>query len=444
MQLPDATSAERTLDTLTRVESLTLGTPGVRSINSIAGNSFQLGARASNFCSMFIILEEFDKRHSPETTAAYIQETLLKKYAKNIPEATVTISPPPAVSGLGRAGGIKLKVRNRDGRMVPLGAVANVNTIGGPLMVTRYNMYPAAAITANISPGVSSGEGIQTLEDVALRELPGTMAAEWTELAYLERTAGSVPLSGFMNVKPVTGPLMIIRHNLYQAAFVNADAAPGASSGEAIQALKDVADRNLGVSMRAEYTALAFLQQLAGNTAMYAFLLAVVLVFLVLAAQYESWALPLAVILVVPMCLLCSVVGVIMAGMDINIFTQIGFVVLVGLACKNAILIVEYARARNQEGVSVYEATLDACRLRLRPIIMTSFAFIFGVVPLVLGEGAGADMRRTLGTAVFAGMLGVTLFGILLAGLLLRDPTLRQLANCQDSEGVIGDVVVNP
>jgi multidrug efflux pump len=147
---------------------------------------------------------------------------------------------------------------------------------------------------------------------------------------------------------------------------------------------------------------------------MYAFLLAVILVFLVLAAQYESWALPLAVILVVPMCLLCSIAGVIFAGMDINIFTQIGFVVLVGLACKNAILIVEYARARNQAGVSVYEATLDACRLRLRPIIMTSFAFIFGVIPLVLGEGAGAEMRRTLGTAVFSGMLGVTLFGILL------------------------------
>ena len=179
--------------------------------------------------------------------------------------------------------------------------------------------------------------------------------------------------------------------------------------------------------MRAEYTELAFLQQLAGNTAMYAFLLAVMLVFLVLAAQYESWALPLAVILVVPMCLLCSIVGVITAGMDINIFTQIGFVVLVGLACKNAILIVEYARSRNQEGISVYEATLDACRLRLRPIIMTSFAFIFGVVPLVLGEGAGAEMRRTLGTAVFAGMLGVTLFGILLTPVFFY--VIQRLAN---------------
>jgi multidrug efflux pump subunit AcrB len=163
-----------------------------------------------------------------------------------------------------------------------------------------------------------------------------------------------------------------------------------------------------------EYTELAFLQQLAGNTAMYAFLLAVVLVFLVLAAQYESWSLPLAVILVVPMCLLCAVVGVRMAGLDINIFTQIGFVVLVGLACKNAILIVEYARSRTLAGSPAYDATLEACRLRLRPIVMTSLAFVFGVIPLVLGEGAGAEMRRTLGTAVFSGMLGVTVFGVFL------------------------------
>ena len=151
-----------------------------------------------------------------------------------------------------------------------------------------------------------------------------------------------------------------------------------------------------------------------GNTAMYVFFLAVLLVFLVLAAQYESWSLPLAVILVVPMCLLCSIAGVVMASMDINIFTQIGFVVLVGLACKNAILIVEYAKAQREAGVPRFDATLQACKLRLRPIVMTSLAFILGVVPLVIAEGAGAEMRRTLGTAVFAGMLGVTLFGIFL------------------------------
>ena len=166
--------------------------------------------------------------------------------------------------------------------------------------------------------------------------------------------------------------------------------------------------------MTAQWTELTLMQILAGNTAMYVFLLAVVLVFLVLAAQYESWSLPLAVILVVPMCLLCSIAGVALARMDINIFTQIGFVVLVGLASKNAILIVEFAKQRREAGVAGREATLEACRLRLRPIMMTSFAFILGVVPLVLAEGAGAEMRRTLGTAVFSGMLGVTLFGIFL------------------------------
>jgi multidrug efflux pump len=175
-----------------------------------------------------------------------------------------------------------------------------------------------------------------------------------------------------------------------------------------------LAQRDLPKSMPTEWTELTLLQNMAGNTAMWVFLLAVVLVFLVLAAQYESWSLPLAVILVVPMCLLCSIAGVALARMDINIFTQIGFVVLVGLASKNAILIVEFAKQQRETGAPRREATLEACRLRLRPIMMTSFAFILGVVPLVIAEGAGAEMRRTLGTAVFSGMLGVTLFGIFL------------------------------
>ncbi len=211
--------------------------------------------------------------------------------------------------------------------------------------------------------------------------------------------------------------MLLTRYNLYTTAAVNLDVAPGVSSGEGLVLMEDIARRELISTMRAEWTELALLQQMAGNTAIIAFLLAVVLVFLVLAAQYESWSLPLAVILVVPMCLLCSIAGVIVAHMDVNIFTQIGFVVLVGLACKNAILIVEFARSRRQAGVSLKESTLEACRLRLRPIIMTSLAFIFGVIPLVIGEGAGAEMRRTLGTAVFAGMLGVTLFGIFLTPL---------------------------
>ena len=205
-----------------------------------------------------------------------------------------------------------------------------------------------------------------------------------------------------------------MRYNMYSATAITGNPAPGTSSGQAIALMQEIADQELPRSMASDWTELAYMQLQAGNTATGVFGLAVVFVFLVLAAQYESWKLPLAVILVVPMCLLCSLVGVNLAGMDVSLFTQIGFVVLVGLASKNAILIVEFAKQSQEAGVSRREATLEACRLRLRPILMTSFAFIFGVVPLVIAEGAGAEMRRSLGTAVFSGMLGVTLFGIFL------------------------------
>jgi multidrug efflux pump len=234
----------------------------------------------------------------------------------------------------------RIKVRNMQGQMVPLGTMINVRDGYGPVMLTRYNMYSASAVYGAPSPGTSSGESIDLMNGIADGSLPSAMSTEWSELTYL--------------------------------------------------------------------------QLQAGNTAMVVFALAVVFVFLVLAAQYESWSLPLAVILVVPMCLLCSVIGVRLSGNDINIFTQIGFVVLVGLASKNAILIVEFAKQQREEGKSRREAVLEACRLRLRPILMTSFAFILGVVPLVVATGAGAEMRRTLGLAVFSGMLGVTVFGVFL------------------------------
>ena len=234
----------------------------------------------------------------------------------------------------------RLQVRNSQKQMVPLGSLASITPVNGPLLVTRYNRYPAASVMGSAMPGVSSGEAIDTMVSTAKAELPTSMSFEWTDMAYLEL--------------------------------------------------------------------------LAGNTAMIIFGLAVVMVFLVLAAQYESWSLPMAVILVVPMCLLSAIIGVQMAKMDINIFTRIGFVVLVGLASKNAILIIEFAKHKREAGESRRQATLAACRLRLRPIIMTSLAFILGVLPLMLAQGAGAEMRRTLGTAVFSGMLGVTLFGIFL------------------------------
>jgi multidrug efflux pump len=211
--------------------------------------------------------------------------------------------------------------------------------------------------------------------------------------------------------------VLVMRYNMYPSAAVHADPGPDTSSGQAIAHLEAAAEEQLPQTMRTEWTELALLQLQTGNTAMWVFLLAVVLVFLVLAAQYESWSLPLAVILVVPMCLLCSIAGVVLAAMDVNIFTQIGFVVLVGLASKNAILIVEFAKQQHDSGIEPRQATLEAVRLRLRPILMTSFAFILGVVPLVIAHGAGAEMRRTLGAAVFGGMLGVTVFGVFLTPL---------------------------
>jgi multidrug efflux pump len=238
--------------------------------------------------------------------------------------------------------------------------------------------------------------------------------ADIKQVTVKTRAGLRVPIGGFLSVRETTGPVMITRYNLYPAAAVTASPAPGVSSGQAIAELEALADRDIGREMKNEWTELALLQLQSGSTAFWAFLLSVVLVFLVLAAQYESWALPLAVILVVPMCLLCAAVGVLFAGQDVNIFTQVGFVVLIGLACKNAILIVEYARARHTAGATRRQATLEACRLRLRPIVMTSVAFILGVVPLLLAEGAGAEMRQLLGTAVFAGMIGVTAFGIFL------------------------------
>jgi len=223
-----------------------------------------------------------------------------------------------------------------------------------------------------------------------------------------------VLLGTLMSVRDTSGPVSVMRYNMYASAAITGNAQPGTSSGQAADLMQEIARKELPHSMEFAWTELTYMQLQAGSTAMYVFALAVVFVFLVLAAQYESWKLPLAVILVVPMCLLSSVMGVALARMEVTIFTQIGFVVLVGLASKNAILIVEFAKQRQEAGVGRYEATVEASRLRLRPILMTSFAFILGVVPLVIATGAGAEMRRSLGTAVFAGMLGVTLFGIFL------------------------------
>jgi multidrug efflux pump subunit AcrB len=223
----------------------------------------------------------------------------------------------------------------------------------------------------------------------------------------------TVPLASFTTVRDISGPYRVPRYNLYPAAELDGAAAPGYSLGQAIQAMEQIARTALPDGFAFEWTTLAYQQIKAGNTAIFAFLLAVVFVFLVLAAQYESLTLPIAVILIVPMCLVASIVGVVLRGQDNNILTQVGFVVLIGLAAKNAILIVEFAKQLEDQGRTRFEAAVEAAHLRLRPILMTSFAFIFGVLPLVWAVGAGAELRQTLGTAVFAGMIGVTFFGLI-------------------------------
>lgn len=236
-----------------------------------------------------------------------------------------------------------------------------------------------------------------------------------------------VPLASFVTVQHGAGPNRVSKYNGYPAADLNGQAKPGYSSGQAEAAITAILDRSLPNGMAYEWTDLKYQQILAGNTAIYIFPLVVLLVFLVLAAQYESWSLPLAIILIVPMVLLSAMTGIILWGLTNNIFTQIGFIVLVGLAAKNAILIVEFAKEKEDSGMGLLEATLEASRLRLRPILMTSLAFIMGVVPLVWGSGAGAEMREAMGVAVFAGMIGVTVFGLLLTPLFYK--LVRHLSN---------------
>ncbi|MES2793239.1 MAG: multidrug efflux RND transporter permease subunit [Planctomycetota bacterium] len=446
VRLPDSSSLDRTIQTMKRIEEVAGKSPGVRHTVAIAGQSILLGANAPNFGSMYVMLEDFHHRSEHHLSGDAIAERLKGVLDAAVPDGLVNVLGAPPIDGLGTAGGFKIVIEDRgENGLDELQKVSQKIVDDGVASKQLQGVFSSfrADTTwlfldidryAVKTMGVSMAEVFNTLQiyfgslyvndfnrfgrtwqvNVQADTQFRMKIDDLKRLKVRNEHDAMVPLSAVAGVREVAGPVMLVRYNLYSSAIINANSAPGMSSGQAIDELARVSNQNLVQSMKAEWTELALLQLQAGNTAMYAFLLAVILVFLVLAAQYESWSLPLAVILVVPMCLLCSIVGVIFAHMDINIFTQIGFVVLVGLACKNAILIVEFARARHQAGVERFEATLEACKLRLRPIIMTSLAFIFGVVPLVLGEGAGAEMRRTLGTAVFAGMLGVTLFGIFL------------------------------
>ncbi len=449
VQLPDASSVQRTMGVMSRIEAIAHETPGVKHTVAVAGESILLGANSPNFGALYIMLDDFHKRSPIGLTSEKIARDLEERFKSDIADAYVGVFEAPPVDGLGTAGGFKIIVEDRSSnglsvlqkageRIVEAGRERSDELRGmfcsfradTPWLFLDINREQAKVLGLSISDVFTSLQvflGSFYVNDINWfgrtwqvnvqseakfrQQIPNIK-----QLSIRSATGQMVPLSTIANVRPINGPVMIYRYNMYSAAPVNGGPAPGVSSGQAIDLMEGMARQETREvqGLYSEWTELALLQLQTGNTAMYVFVLAVVLVFLVLAAQYESWSLPLAVILVVPMCLLCSVVGVIAAHLDVNIFTQIGFVVLVGLACKNAILIVEYAKRQSEDGKPRHEATLAACQLRLRPIMMTSLAFILGVVPLVLSEGAGAEMRRTLGTAVFSGMLGVTLFGIFL------------------------------
>jgi multidrug efflux pump len=470
VQLPDAASVKRTQEVVERIERIALDTPGVKHTVAIAGQSILLNVNASNFGALYLMLDDFENRTGSALSGEAIAAALRERFQREVPRAIVNVFGAPPVEGLGTAGGFKIVVQDTgDDGLPALQKVADNIVVAGesqPHLRGLFTSFRADTPWLELlidraqakDRGVSIDDVRTTLEstigpyyvndfnrfgrtwqvNVQAKDSFRQSVEDVKQLKVRNYQGEMVPLADFASVRSVSGPVMVMRYNMYPSAPVHADAGPGTSSGQAIASLEETANAELPQTMRTEWTELALLQLQTGNTAMWVFLLAVVLVFLVLAAQYESWALPLAVILVVPMCLLCSIAGVVVARMDVNVFTQIGFLVLVGLACKNAILIVEYAKAQRESGVPRREATLAACELRLRPIIMTSFAFILGVVPLMVSEGAGAEMRRTLGTAVFAGMLGVTLFGIFLTPVFYY--VIQWFADRQALEAVAEDV----
>ena len=446
VQLPDSASVERTESVMAHIETMARETPGVEHTVGVSGQSLILGANAPNLGSMYILLKEFDRRHGPNLTADAIAESLQERCRREVREAIVSAFGAPPIDGLGATGGFKLIVEDRgnfglgDLQRVSDQIVARGNKtpgLQGLFNSSRANtpwLYLDINRTKCMALGVPVSEVFNTLQvylgsyyvnnfnefgrtwqvNIQADQVFREHGRDIRQIKVRNNRGEMIRLGTLLELRSISGPVMVMRYNMYSATAITGNTAPGTSSGQAIALMQEIATQELPRAMATDWTELAYMQNQAGQAAIFIFALAVSFVFLVLAAQYESWSLPLAVILVVPMCLFCSLAGLNLAGMEVNIFTQIGFVVLVGLASKNAILIVEFAKQRQDEGMDVRDATLQACQLRLRPILMTSFAFIFGVLPLVFAFGAGAEMRHALGLAVFCGMLGVTFFGIFL------------------------------
>ncbi|MFJ5297977.1 efflux RND transporter permease subunit [Pseudomonas sp. NPDC088368] len=444
-QLPDAASLDRTEDVIKRMSDIALKQPGVESAVAFPGLSINGFTNSPNSGIVFVTLKPFDERTLASESAGAIAGALNGKYA-SIQEAYMAIFPPPPVQGLGTIGGFRLQIEDRGNLGYDELYKETMNIIGKsrsvPELAALFTSYtvnvPQVDAAIDREKAKTHGVAISDIFDTLQVYLGSLYANDFNrfgrtyqvnvqaeqkfrqdaeqigQLKVRNNLGEMIPLATLLHVTNTSGPDRVMHYNGFITAEINGAAGPGFSSGQAQAAMEKLLKQELPNGMTYEWTDLTYQQILSGNTALLVFPLCVLLAFLVLAALYESWSLPLAVILIVPMTLLSAIAGVIIAGSDNNIFTQIGLIVLVGLACKNAILIVEFAKDEQEKGKTPLEAVLEACRLRLRPILMTSFAFIMGVVPLVLSSGAGAEMRHAMGVAVFSGMLGVTFFGLLL------------------------------
>ena len=444
-QLPDAASLDRTEDVIKRLSDIAAKQPGVQSTVAFPGLSINGFVNKPNAGTVFIGLKPFDERKSKDESGPAIVAALNQKFFA-IQDAFIAVFPPPAVNGLGSVGGFKMELEDRAGLgqealyRAAQALSAKANQTGQFAGVYTSYQINVPQLFADVDrdrvkqQGVELSDLFQTLQIylgsvyvndfnrfgrtyqvMAQADAPYRANAEDIAQLKVKNARGDmVPLGSLINVKQSFGPDQVMHYNAYPSADINGGPAPGVSSGQAVATMEQLANETLPNGIGYEWTELTYQQILAGNTALLVFPLCVLLAFLVLAAQYESWSLPFVVILIVPMCLFSAIMGVWLSHGDNNVFTQIGLLVLVGLACKNAILIVEFARELELEGHDPVHSALEACRIRLRPILMTSFAFIMGVVPLVVAFGAGAEMRHAMGVAVFSGMLGVTFFGLLL------------------------------
>jgi hydrophobe/amphiphile efflux-1 (HAE1) family protein len=446
-QLPDGASLDRTDAVMRRMSEIVLDHPGVKDAIAFPGLSIHGFSISPNSGIVFVGLDDFEDRTTPELSGEAIAGALNGKFLE-IQDAMVLVLPPPPVNGIGTTGGFKIMIQDRGDQGYDALYRATQQLIGaayGSGQLTQvYSGYtvnvPQLEADVDREKAKSLGVPLSNLFETLQINLGSLYVNDFnrfgrtyqvmaqaeprfrddvgdiTRLKTRSATGEMVPVGSLVRVAETYGPDRVTRYNGYLAADLNGAPMPPLSSGQGEAVIAALAE-SLPPGFEYEWTDLVYQKIIAGNTAVYVYPLCILLVFMVLAAQYESLRLPLAIILIVPLCLLFSLAGVRLAGGDNNIFTQIGFIVLIGLACKNAILIVEFAKEKNDHGSSPLEAALEACRLRLRPILMTSIAFIAGVFPLVVSTGAGAEMRRAMGTAVFAGMIGVTIFGLLLTPL---------------------------